>query len=318
MYILTAKIEIKGAKTWIFDKVASVEIERNAETLTDTCKITLPKKVKWQGETVIPIKRGDKVTVSLGYDGDPQLAFIGYVTTIGVKSPLVINCEDEMFSLKQKAAEKKAYKSCNLETLLKEQNLGVSIKVFGEQNLGAYRVTVSTVAELLNELKKNGIRSFFRYDTNGVPTLYSGVLFPKQGSIKQCYKTGVNIISDDSLDQQKADDVKLKVKAVSLDRNNKKIAVEVGDADGEKRTLQAYNKTESELKEWAKQELSRLKRDGLTGDFTTFGAILVDKLDTIGIILDGQKQGTYQVNKNIITYDTGGFRQRITIGDRIQ
>lgn len=47
MFRLTAKIEIRSAKTWVFDKVASVEITRDIETLTDTCVLQLPKKVKW-------------------------------------------------------------------------------------------------------------------------------------------------------------------------------------------------------------------------------------------------------------------------------
>ena len=99
--------------------------------------------------------------------------------------------------------------------------------------------------------------------------------------------------------------------------DNKKIKIEVGDADGEHRTLHTYNKTESELRAWAEQEIKRLKRDGLTGSFTTFGYKLVDKLDAIGIKIDGEKKGVYLVDKNIIKYGTGGFRQEITLGQRI-
>lgn len=90
--------------------------------------------------------------------------------------------------------------------------------------------------------------------------------------------------------------------------------MEVGDADGEHRTLHAYNKAESELKAWAEQEIKRLKRDGLTGSLTTFGYRLVDKLDAVGIKIDGEKKGVYQVKKNVIKYGTGGFRQEITLG----
>ncbi len=94
MFRLTAKIEIRSAKTWVFDKVASVEITRDIETLTDTCVLQLPKKVKWQGESTLPIKRGDEVTVWLGYDGDLQFAFRGFITTLGLKTPTTITCEE--------------------------------------------------------------------------------------------------------------------------------------------------------------------------------------------------------------------------------
>ncbi len=316
MYRLTAKIEITGAKTWQLDKVTEVEITLDTEQLTDTCKITLPKKIKWDGASEIPVQRGDAVKVWLGYDDDLQLAFSGYVRDVGFKTPIVLTCEDEMFKLKQQPAEKKAYKSVTLETLLKDQGISYKINVMGEQSLGQYRVSADTVAALLGHLKENGIRSFFRME-DGAPVLYCGVLFEKQESPTQVFATGVNIISDQSLEQQKADNIRLRIKAISLMPDNKKIKVDVGDADGERRTLHTYNKTESELKAWAEQEIKRLKRDGLTGSFTTFGYKLVDKLTAIGIKIDGEKKGIYQVKKNVIKYGTGGFRQEITLGARI-
>lgn len=316
MYRLTAKIEITGTKRWRLEKVSEVEITRDMEKLTDECRITLPKKVRWDGMYEMPIRRGDAVKVWLGYDDNVQSAFVGYVRDVGFKTPVVISCEDEMFRLKQMPAQKKAYKSVNLETLLKEQGLNYPLHVMGEQNLGQYRVTADTVASLLGQLQENGILSFFRYE-NGVPELYCGVLFERENRPSQVFTTGVNIIDDRNLKQQKAENVRLHIKAVSLMPDNKKIKVEVGDADGERRTLHTYNKTESELKAWAEQEVKRLKRDGLTGSLTTFGYRLADKLDTVGIKIDGEKKGVYQVQKNIIKYGTGGFRQEITLGQRV-
>lgn len=316
MYRLTAKIEITGSKSWKLNKVTEVEITLDTEQLTDTCKITLPKRVKWDGIAEIPVRRGDAVKVWLGYDDDLQLAFSGYVRDVGFKTPVVLMCEDEMFKLKQMPAVKKAYKSVTIETLLKDQGISYQLNVMGEQSLGQYRVTADTVASLLGHLRENGIRSFFRYE-NEQPVLYCGVLFEKEDSPTQVFATGVNIISDQSLEQQQAENIRLRVKAISLMPNNKKIKVEVGDADGEHRTLHTYNKTESELKAWAEQEIKRLKRDGLKGSFTTFGAKLVDKLTAIGIKIDGEKKGVYQVKKNIIKYSTSGFRQEITLGTRI-
>lgn len=316
MYRLTAKIEITGAKTWRLDKVTEVEITRDTEKLTDECRLTLPKQVKWDGAAEIPVRRGDGVKVWLGYDDNLQLAFVGYVRDVGFKTPVVITCEDEMFTLKQMPTIKKAYRSVTLETLLKEQGLSYTLRVMGEQNLGQYRVTADTVASLLGHLQENGVRSFFRYE-DGSPVLYCGVLFERDSRPSQVFATGVNIIDDQSLEQQQAKNMRLRIKAVSLMPNNKKIRVEVGDADGERRTLHAYNKTESELKAWAEQEVKRLKRDGLVGSFTSFGHQLVDKLDAIGIKIDGRKKGVYQVKKNVIKYGTSGFRQEITLGQRM-
>ena len=316
MYRLTAKIEISGAKSWQLDKITEVEITLDTEQLTDTCKITLPKRIKWDGVADTPVRRGDAVKLWLGYNDDLQLAFTGYIRDVGFKTPVVLTCEDEMFKLKQQPTVKKAYKNVNIETLLKEQGISYKLNVMGEQSLGQYRVTADTVASLLGHLHENGIRSFFRYE-NGEPVLYCGVLFEREESPTQVFATGVNIISDQSLEQQQAENIRLRVKAISLMPNNKKIKVEVGDADGEHRTLHTYNKTESELRAWAEQEIKRLKRDGLKGCFTTFGAKLVDKLTAIGIKIDGKKKGVYQVKKNVIKYGTSGFRQEITLGARI-
>lgn len=316
MFRLCAKIEIAGDRTWSLDFVTAVEITRDTEKLTAEAKITLPKKIKWDGAAEIPVRRGDRVRISLGYDDSLQLAFVGYVRDVGFKTPVVITCEDDMFKLKQMPAVKKAYRSVTLETLLKDQGITYRLNIMGEQSLGAYRVTADTVASLLGKLSEQGVRSFFRCE-DGEPVLYCGVLFERDATPSQTFKTGLNIISDQSLQQQKAENMRLRVKAVSLMPDNKKIKVEVGDSDGEHRTLHTYNKTESELKAWAEQEIKRLKRDGLTGSFTSFGYKLVDPLDAIGLIIDGNKMGVYQVKKVVIKYGDGGFRQEITLGLRV-
>ena len=317
MYRLSVKIEISGAKTWQLPFATAVEIERDTDKLTADCKVTLPKKLKWDGVSEIPVRRGDTIKVWLGYDDSLQLAFQGFVRDVGFKSPCVLTCEDDMFKLKQTPTQKKAYKSVTLEQLLKDQQTGYTVKVMGEQALGAYRVTADTVAALLGHLHENGIRSFFRYE-DGTPVLYCGVLFERGATVSQVFSTGINIISDRSLEQQKAEDMRLRVKVVSLQADNKKkIKVEVGDADGEHRTLHCYGKTEAEAKAWGEQEIKRLKRDGLTGSLTTFGYKLVDLLDTVGVKIDGNKMGTYQVKKNKIKFGTGGFRQELTLGQRV-
>ena len=99
--------------------------------------------------------------------------------------------------------------------------------------------------------------------------------------------------------------------------DNTKIKVEVGDEDGEWRALHAYNKTEEELTAWAKQELKDMKREGLAGSFTTFGYMPVNLLDCIGIKIDGEKRGVYQVSKIELTFGTAGYRQKITLGRRV-
>lgn len=317
MLKLSAKVEIRGGKSWTFDKITECEIIRDSEALTTTCKLTLPRKITWKGEPSIPIRRGDRISVSLGYDDMLQLAFTGYVLRVGIRTPVEIFCEDDMFILKQTPCVKKSYKNVDILTLLKDQVHQYEVKVLGEQNIGQYRANFETVAEMLAHLKENNIRTFFRLE-NGTPILYCGVLFDHGTQMRHVFSTGINIISDENLDEQRAEDVKIKLKVISLQPDNKKkIKVEVGDADGEKRTLHCYGKSETEAKAWGEQELERLKRDGLTGSFQTFGHILLDCIDVIGIKYHGQRKGKYQVQKNRINYGNNGFRQEITLGARV-
>ena len=118
MYVLNAKIEIQGDKSWQVPFVTSVEITRDTEKLTDECKVTLPKRIKWDGEVEIPVKRGDSIKVWTGYGGDQELAFAGYVRSVGIKTPIVLTCADEMFKVKQMAATKEAYTTVNLKPIL--------------------------------------------------------------------------------------------------------------------------------------------------------------------------------------------------------
>ena len=133
MFKLCAKIEITGERCWDIGFVSAVEIVRDTEKLTAEAKITLPKKMKWNGSAEIPVHRGDSVRIYLGYNGNLQLAFVGYVRDVGFKTPVVITCEDDMFKLKQMPAQKKAYRSVTIETLLKDQGITYRLNVMGEQ-----------------------------------------------------------------------------------------------------------------------------------------------------------------------------------------
>lgn len=322
MYRLTARVEIDSARKWVIDKLTACEIQRSTDELTDTCKLTLPKRMLWDHKEGVPLRRGDKVRVYLGYDDDLQLSFVGYIREISAKTPIVLECEDEMYRLKTTPTVPKAYRSATLEQVLKDQGITSPLRVMGEQHLGAYRVKADNVASLLGQLKEQGIRSFYRYE-DGQAVLYAGVLFDHQvgKDARQVIASGVNLISDTQLKEQHADAIRIHLKAVSImpegRKGRKKLKIELGDKDGELRTVTTYNKSEPELRKWAEQELRRLKRDGLTGSLTTFGARLVDKLDHIGIRLDGKRMGVYQARKVTIKYGAEGFRQEVTLGYRV-
>ena len=91
-YNISLKITI--AEKYVFDNVESIHIENSCEKISDTAKVTLPRKfmrkVTETGITNIAeerlldyIKVGDKIKIESGYDGDLGTEFEGYISRIG-------------------------------------------------------------------------------------------------------------------------------------------------------------------------------------------------------------------------------------------
>ena len=96
------------------DFVNNVSIKSSFKNMTDTAQITLPRKITWTTKTGQKlslingvksiIQRGDKIKIELGYytNGTAGLreVFNGYVTKLVPNAPVIIDCEDSMFVIK--------------------------------------------------------------------------------------------------------------------------------------------------------------------------------------------------------------------------
>lgn len=102
MLVLKCNIQITGAKIIKFDYVSQVEVATSMKTITDTAKLTVPRNLKFHDSNLLDyIKRGDKITIDLGYeDSDLQTVFKGYITNVSTGRPITIECEDEAWMLK--------------------------------------------------------------------------------------------------------------------------------------------------------------------------------------------------------------------------
>ena len=316
MYSLTAKIEIATqSQKFTFEKVISVRVEQDSQTLTDICTIVLPKKVKWDKSTKFPLGYGDFVKVALGYNKNLTQVFEGYITGYSLESPITIQCQDAMFEFKAKAAIKLSYEDANLVDILMDQKLGMPFAVYGVDHIGPFRVEADTVAGLLQQLAGHGVRSNIGV-SNGGTALICGTAFNVDTTHKAVF-TEKNIIERSKLELERADEIKLRVMAVSHQEDNTMLKAEAGDKEGPLRVKKYSNQSKEMLDKLAQEELDRMKVDGLKGSFTTFGHQLVNKLDSVAIKIDGAKLGVYQVKKNIISYGLQGLRQEITLGGRV-
>lgn len=318
MLKLISEITIKGDKTWRFNALNSCTIIEDTSTLTDTCELILPKKVEWQGSDnfKLPIKRGDHITVKLGYDGILKTRFVGYIRTIDSKNPIMINCEDGMFLLKTVEVKKKGYAKVTLKQLIRDLLAGTGIEfqlIDDDIVLGPYRITKNTVAEELNEIKNEfGLRAYFR-TINNVSKLYVGFTYPFDNRKRENFIFGKNIISEDFV-YRIAEDVKVKIKAISIDAKNKRIELETGDKDGELYTVYKYNVGRDELKRFADSELIRFKTTGFKGNFETFGEPMVNKCDITYIEASDNNKGSFLIKKLEVNFGMNGYRQKIEIG----
>jgi hypothetical protein len=298
-----------------FKWVNNLEVESAFELFTDTAMIKLPAHLKINKDELLNyINFGDKVIVKVGYNNNLTEIFSGYVTDIKPSLPIEIACEDEMWKLKQETVTASG-RNMTVGKLLKQYYASYTHKYLDVQ-LGTFYIDNLNKVKILEQLKSDfGLFSFFRDDT-----LYVGLQYDPDIAQKHTFVLDYNI-ADDSLEFKRKEQVKLKVKAVSNNKDGSKTEIELGDESGDQRTLNFYNLTKSQLQEHATRELERLKYDGWRGDFTAFGEPLVKHGDIVKLkkLNDekSEKSGEYWVDKVVYSFGVDGFRQKITLGPKV-
>jgi hypothetical protein len=98
-----------------------IKIDRSFTKLSDTAQFTIPRNMNWGGlDKMIEGRssvfgRGDRVVIKCGYEyvnlidnsitTSLKEVFRGYISSVGVSSPLTIHCEDMMFFVKNMRAK---------------------------------------------------------------------------------------------------------------------------------------------------------------------------------------------------------------------
>ncbi|MDR2824272.1 MAG: hypothetical protein LBB41_03625 [Prevotellaceae bacterium] len=322
------KIEDKDNKKNItFDHVSGVEITTSIKDFTDTAKITVPRKMRWRGKPLTDyINRGNEITVQLGYEGyTMETVFKGYIKTFSHTTPIVIECENEMYLLKQTKVQPRKYDKFDFEQFMKQYAPKIAIRLPDEKALNFGEVIIKdemNVAAVFEQLKKNNpFHAFFR---DGVMyAILPQTLLNKDDKVETwVFRTNQNIVDIKNIKYTLAEDVKVKIKAISILANNKKIEATAGDENGEIRTFHASRyKTQAELQRYANDELKRWKTDRAEGSFTAFGIPYVRKADRVKIFdeintdINGK---TFNVEAVKYSFGTSGYRQTITLGNEIK
>lgn len=297
----------------VLHQVNSISFENSFRTLADYGDLVLPRNVHFEKQQKLRsiFRREDEIQIYFGYNGNNILEFSGYIKRVSADLPMTIEFEDEMFKVKRLPVNFQS-SSVSLENLLQEIIPGYSIDALEGVDLGAVRLPKTQVGSVLEKLESDwGLLSYM----DG-KTLRSGKYYKEETVTFQLEK----VVSTD-LEYQNADDVQIKLKAISTLRNGDKLTVEnIGDAEGNERQLSFYNiSSKDELKKLAEREYQKYKVDRFEGSFTAFGMPSVKsgmKCRLISTLYD-DRNGTYYIEKAVKSFDDGGIKQVITLGDKV-
>lgn len=316
-----------------FDFVTNGSFDSSWRTMTDTASLVLPHRFKKEGKTIYAgedsfFKKGDNVEVLTGYYPNIGPIFEGYVTKIIPGVPVEIKMEDPAWLLKQNNLTM-SFKSVTLETLVNKSLEEAKKKSSGrvleglkkikthvvDAKLGAFRITNVNMIGILDELKKTyALTSYMRGHD-----LYVGLAYNGSGK-RVSFEFEKDIITEGTnLEYLKKDDVAFKIKAVSMLENNTKIEIEIGDPNGEQRTITKYNLSEGELRRVAKREAERLRYEGFRGQITTFLQPIMKHGDEVELIDKKRpdRNGVYLVESVMATIGIDGSFQTLKLGAKI-
>ena len=160
--------------------VNDISIKESIDSLTDTCKLTIPKNLRWNGQHIAvdsannPVfKRGMSVYINLGYDDVLKARFIGYLKDIKSGVPITLECEDSMFLLKRKPLNY-VNNGKSLQSFLNNvlQAAGITnVKVKAADMHLSTRFSKFTIAQMLEKIKGSWVYSF----TSGTSRIHQGM-----------------------------------------------------------------------------------------------------------------------------------------------
>lgn len=299
--------------------LSKVEIRSSVDTLSDTATITLPayiNNVTYDIER--RVKRGMKVKFDLGYDGENVTEFVGYVRSISVNSPVVIECEDEMF-LFRKAVKSEVFVNASvteiLESVASQLSFGLDSSV-SDLKYDKFVIQSATGYEVLMKIKDQFNISLYIRDGK----LFAGYRYLERfGNVTVDFEQNVKA---SNLQYVSAEDVKVQVQLKGVGKDNKSTRqIEVGERGGEVIKLPPrLNITdEAALERIAKDELKRLSYSGFRGDVTTFGRPYSER-GYVAKVIDPDypdRVGNYFVKGVTVSFSQNGYERKLELGERL-
>ncbi len=336
-FVLNSKLTI-GKISW--SGVHEVETKRSLHSYEDTAKITIPSiglvKYKNQDDPVREVmgklfNDGDKVTIQLGYNGELQEEFRGFVKRRSLEMPLIIECEGYSWQMRRNKISG-TWKSISVSDLLKKAIAGTDIK----QVICTHDTELGNVG--LKDVSGVEILDFIKKETDGCLTiffiqpdvLWCGLTYTpysdgsdafNQGIVS--YRLGFNVVKDNGLKERVIED------NPAIVHYNKTLAkgqrISGTSADPLLPQFRKHRKTlnriiaSTELKALAQEKQFALNYTGYEGKITAF---------LVPYCLPGYKanvydsryperDGTYIVDSVEVKFGVNGARRIVEIGPKV-
>lgn len=290
----------------------TIVIRSTWRTLTDTCEIELAGLNK---SLESEFKKGDAVSIEMGYNGQLVQEFTGFVAQVAPGNKFTLMCEDASYLLKKEEADFSA-KSITLKEVVTTLVPTADVTELPSVTLAPFIIEKATKWQALTKITKEyGLAIYYRHGQliAGLPYVDKAV----EDKIVN-YEFYVNIIDTENLEFRNGDDIRIKCRAVSMLPDNTKITVEVGDYDGDLRTLHFFNITSVvELTARANREIDKFKFSGYSGKLKTFGAPFIEHTYRCNIFDEKHPERATRVFIDEVTTTvtkSKGFKRDVSLG----
>lgn len=309
--------------------LASVDVQKSVETLSDTCVITLSGSFMNQPIRVEDtLQEGDSVTVRFGYAPLMVTEFRGFLNRITTDDGTIrLECEDSLY-LFRKALKNQEFKNITLKNLLNslisevnEANLaeGVfadfSLKSDIDFTWGSFTIFKATAYDVLKKVQEETKANiFFKDDILYVQPQYAYIVNDKP----LLYDFSKNI-EKSSLKYVYLKDKKIEVEVTTTAPDGTKKSFKYGQPGGDKKSIELGSVSDASAKTRAEQEFTLFSYDGYEGTFTAWLRPYCEPGYKVRLIDNDypEKTGNYYVVAVQTKIGESGGERTITLGKQI-
>ena len=325
-----------------FSGVHEVVIKRSIHSIAETATIKIPAKARIlkngasEAETVVTSRQfadGDPVTIKLGYNGDLQTEFKGFVKGRNFDTPLQIDCEGYSWLLRRNSRSL-FFDSVTIKQLLQEAvslaDPKNEIKVvctadFKLCNISIENASGFDIIEKISAYTDNAITCCFIHPN----VLWCGLVYSEcakgsdpfsTGALS--YRPGYNILRENTLRLRDANHDPTKVVYSRKQKNGRIISA---SSEVFSKTTRTYSKVLNQIKDLdalkllANEKAYQLNYAGFEGNLHTF----LQPFATPGYkayianVNYPKQDGNYLIESIETTFSTKGARRVVEIGPKL-